>query len=85
MTSDDLAKALAVLAEHAPRLRSAGVLELSVGDVRAVLANAEPATSDDDDDDESEGDDRRPALHDPATFGRRGGVPRRRDLHPDDD
>lgn len=42
---NDLRAQLAVIAEHAPQLRAAGVLQVSIDGVGAVLAPADPVPS----------------------------------------
>lgn len=76
MTSEELAKQLAVIEDHAPKLRTAGVTSLKLGDIELVLEPAEPPTAtfgDDEDEDEPS----LSPLDDPATFGK-SKVPRRR-------
>lgn len=66
----NLKETLETLAEHAPRLRAAGVRTLKVGDLSVTLAPPDPPLVDDDDDDDASS-----PLDDPATFGRLSGVP----------
>jgi hypothetical protein len=76
---DDLDARLALIAKHAPLLRAAGVMAVSIGDIDFSLAPADPpvaetktntATPDDPDD----------PLKDPATCG--GRLQRRRGERP---
>lgn len=66
-----LEETLKTLAEHAPRLRTAGVRTLKVGDLSVTLAPPDPPIVEDDGDDKDAND----PLDDPATFGRLSGVP----------
>lgn len=71
MTKADLEAQLTLIEERAPKLRKAGVLSLSIGDVQLELAPAElpdPPMGDDDDGDDND----KPVFDDPKTFGRTG-------------
>lgn len=79
MTNDDLAAQLSTIAEHAPKLRAAGITGLvKVGEVEFVV---EPeVVFDDDDDEQMSGPSPASALDDPMTHN--GSKPRsgRREL-----
>ena len=72
MNPAELDAVLGVLTVRAGALRSAGVLELTVGDVRVALAPPDAPAEEQDEKAEPVYDD---PLDDPMTFGRRSGVP----------
>jgi hypothetical protein len=67
----DLAARLALLAEHAPKLRRAGVSSLTIDDITiGLLPPDPPEPQPDEETHEPTGE-----LDDPMTFGRSDGVP----------
>lgn len=75
MTPKDAAELLDTIAKKAKALRDAGMLEVGLGEgVYVKLAPAELPESDGDDEQEEDVD----VLDDPATYGRRSGVPGRK-------
>jgi hypothetical protein len=64
---DDLAAQLALIASHAPKLRTAGVQSLTIGGLSLVLLPPDPPESLDLA--PAESDEPRSALEDPASYG----------------
>ncbi len=65
--TDDLAAQFALIAAHAPRLRSAGVQSLTIGDLSVVLLPPDPPMAQEVTDAELE--EPRNALDDASTYG----------------
>ncbi len=79
LTRTEAAELIDLIAERAPKLRDAGVRRLRLEDLELELAppEVEVAGDADDDEDEQQREPRHP-FYDPATFGRRRGVPGRK-------
>lgn len=79
ISKDAAAELLDLIADRAPKLRAAGIQRVALDGFEAELAPAEPEAADDDPRLAEEEQDRG-VLDDPATFGRRTGVPGRKSL-----
>jgi len=72
-TRDETAALLDLIADRAPGLRAAGVLAIAVDGISAQLAPADQPADDSGQDGQDE--EEKGVLDDPATFGRKTGVP----------
>lgn len=78
MTNEDLAAQLTTIAEHAPKLRKAGVTSLKLGAVELVLAPDDPPDAELFGNDDETDDQPSNPLDAPETFNRTDGTPSRR-------